>query len=320
MSFHRVTVFHIPNHGQAQAIEALAHGQFGCQGIEEYALSEPEVDALLGERSYSGGDLPQEVLDEVDRSVLSKDIHLKIYFAEEDHGRAQDFVVWVKRESLCEVQLETLSDQDWNAEWKKHYSPIEVGSELVVLPEWHDPADFRDRLVVRIHPGMGFGTGSHETTHLCLKHFMHCTLSAQKQRVLDYGSGSGILGIAALRRFPAWEGDFVDIDEAAHHNCRQNFALNGIVPERARLLLVPARDQLDPDYPLVFANILQNILHQECDYLITKTAASGYLILSGLLKSQLAETRDHYLSTRKVTLVTEAILNDWGCLLLRKIP
>jgi len=318
MSFHQVTVFHVPNAATARSLEASASTQFGCQGIEEYALSEPEVDALLGERSYSGGDLPFEVLDEVDQAMLAKDVHLKFFFADEELQAATDFANWVSTSHLCEVQVETFADQDWNAEWKKHYSPIQIGNSLVVLPEWTNPAEHPGKLIVRIHPGMGFGTGSHETTFLCLKNFMECQFGDGNLKALDYGSGSGILGIAALLRFTHWHSDFVDIDPEAHRNCRQNLELNGLDFNRARLLLVDDRQQLDPQYPLVFANILQNILHQERDYLIEKTKAGGYLILSGLLKSQVEETQQLYLATNKVALVNADIRNDWGCLLLRK--
>ena len=318
MSFHQVTVFHVPSVAAASALVASATDLFGCQGIEEYALSEPEVDALLGERSYSGGDLPLDVLEEVDQAMLAKDVHLKFFFSDEELAQANEFCEWVKGAFLCEVQVETFADQDWNAEWKKHYSPILIGESMVVLPEWISPAAHPEQLVVRIHPGMGFGTGSHETTYLCLKNFMSTELTSTAQKVLDYGSGSGILGIAALLRNPLWLGDFVDIDPEAHRNCRQNLVLHSIDEKRTKMLLVEERDELEANYPVVFANILQNILHQECDYLIGKTAPGGYLILSGLLKGQVEETKNLYLRTGLVSLGNEEIKNDWGCLLMRK--
>lgn len=319
MSYHLVTIFNVPNAAMAHSLEEIATVRFGCQGIEEYALNEPEVDALLGERSYSGGDLPFEVLTEVEDAVMSKDVHLKFYFSEDDLSSAEGFQHLLQQSYLCEVQLQTLEDEDWNAEWKKHYRPIEVTNQLVILPEWEDVVPWSDRLVLRIHPGMGFGTGSHETTFLCLKNFMSCEFSPTSQTFLDYGSGSGILGIAGLLRFNDWKGDFVDIDPEAHRNCRQNLTLNGLSEERTKLLLVTERDELDCDYPLVFANILQNILHQERDYLIEKTAVGGYLILSGLLKAQVAETRELYLASKKVVVANEEFRNDWGCLMLRKL-
>lgn len=318
MSFHLVTVFHVPDLAISAALQEKSITEFDCQGIEEYTLNEEEVDNLLGERSYSGGDLPLSVLDEVDETMNQGDIHLKFFFGENDLSLAEDFVRFVKNNYLSEVQIQTLSDQDWNAEWKKHYHPIHVTNELVVLPEWSTEKVQSGQLEVRIHPGMGFGTGSHETTFLCLKNFMGLKFDQKFSEVLDYGSGSGILGIAALIKFPAWTADFVDIDDDAHANCTQNLNLNSLSLDRTRMILVPERSKLKNEYGLVFANILENILHEECNFLIQKTAINGYLILSGLLQNQVQRTRELYLENGQLELVNEEIKNDWGCLVFRK--
>ncbi len=318
MGFHQVTVFHAGGRRRAQALQALALGRFGCQGIEEYSLSEPEVDALLGARSYSGGDLPQDVLDEVDGVMSGRDVHLKFFFEEGAAGDARSFAEEVRREFLCEVVLESKNDEDWNAEWKKHYRPIQVEGGLVILPEWEDAAAHAHQTVLRIHPGMGFGTGSHETTFLCLREYLRFA-PVSPAHVLDYGSGSGILGLATLLTHVGSRADFVDIDLEAHRNCRQNLDLNGVNPGRARLLLVNERSELRPPYDVVFANILQDVLHAERDFLVAMAAPGSPLILSGLLCSQLSETRSLYLDSGKVELLVEETLNDWGCLVFRRM-
>lgn len=315
MSFHLVTVFHVQSPSSAESLQAVAIQQFRCTGVEEYSLSEPEVDALLGERSYSGGDLPLEVLGEVDQTMAQARGHLKFYFAGDDLDQARGFEQLVRAHFLCEVQLETLADQDWNAEWKKHYGPIAVSSKMVVLPEWVDPTSYPDSVVIRIHPGMGFGTGSHETTFLCLKSLAALDLP-DTGTGLDYGSGSGILGIAALLARPKWEMLFVDIDPEAHRNCQQNLELNRLAASRSKMRMVEERPTAQR-FPLVFANILQGILHQECAYLVATTAIGGHLILSGLLRHQVPETRDLYLATQRLELVSEELKNDWGCLTFR---
>jgi ribosomal protein L11 methyltransferase len=320
MSYHRVTVFNVGEARRTGALQELAMDRFSCQGIEEYSMDEAEVDALLGTRSYSGGDLPLEVLNEVDQAMHDGPCHFKFFFADEDLSQAQNFLVTVKASFLCEAQLETFGDQDWNAEWKKHYHPIEVEGGLVILPEWELVEKYEQKTVVRIHPGMGFGTGSHETTFLCLKHFLKLTRELTGvDEVLDYGSGSGILGLAALIYKPEWKAGMVDIDPEAHRNCLQNMALNGISQDRVQLLLLDKRPTTQT-YPIVFANILQNILHEERDYLIERTRPEGFLILSGLLAVQLDETRSHYLSTSRVELASEEVLRDWSCLVLRRKP
>lgn len=320
MSYHRVTVFNVGDARRTGALQELAMDHFSCQGIEEYSMDEAEVDALLGVRSYSGGDLPMDVLNEVDQAMHNGPCHFKFFFAGEDTSKAESFLATVRASFLCEAQLETFGDQDWNAEWKKHYRPIEVEGGLVILPEWEPVAGYKQQIVVRIHPGMGFGTGSHETTFLCLKHFLQLTHGlAGVDEVLDYGSGSGILGLAALIIKPDWKADMVDIDPEAHRNCLQNMGLNAIAQERVQLLLLDKRPA-QKTYPIVFANILQNILHEERDYLIERTRPDGFLILSGLLAVQLEETRRHYLSTSRVEVASEEVLRDWSCLVLRRKP
>jgi len=319
MAYFQVTIFNIPSKVAADELQSLAMREHGSLGIEEFSLDEPAVDALLGERSYSGGDLPPEVIDEVDQAVNLAGRHFKFYFAGADERRARAFEAQARSRTLCEASVERFEDEDWNTEWKKHYSPISVSDDFVVLPEWVPAASASARTVVRIYPGMGFGTGSHETTFLCLALFLRFVPAlGQHASVLDYGSGSGILGIGALRTNPGSQCVFVDIDHLAHENCQKNLALNDVAPSRVRFLYPHNRPEAQR-FPLVFANILQNILHDECAYLCAATEAGGHLILSGLLASQAEETRDFYLQQGSVELVAHETKGDWAALVLRKL-
>jgi ribosomal protein L11 methyltransferase len=317
MSYYLVTAFNLTDAEAAAELQSLAMEVYSCLGIEEYSLNEPEVDELLGMRSYSGGDLPLDVLEEVDAAMHAGSFHYKFFFPGKQEEMAINFFNILQTKFLCEAHLEKKVDEDWNAEWKKHYQPIHVPGGLVVLPEWEQHETKTSEMVIRIHPGMGFGTGSHETTFLCLKAFLAIKSDLKwKDTVLDYGSGSGILGLATLLYFPEWRALMVDIDPEAHRNCMQNIELNKIASERVDLLLLDERPVTQ--FPIVFANILQNILHDERDYLIERTASSGYLILSGLLKSQLSETLKFYLTNTSLELITQETKQDWGCIVLRK--
>lgn len=320
MPYCLVTVFNLDEPTAVGELNCLAIERHQCLGVEEYSLNEPEVDALLGERSYSGGDLPLEVLLEVETHMLTaQGKHLKFFFAAEADALA--FAEVVRGQCLAEVSFEKREDEDWNAEWKKHYRPIRVGEGLLVLPAWEDPTGHSEQTIVRIHPGMGFGTGSHETTFLCLQAFLnrHASYSSES-RCLDYGSGSGILGLAFLLAKESTTCDFVDIDPEAHRNCLQNIELNVVDLNRVRMLLTPQRQKLFPSYPLVFANILQGILHEERDFLIDKTAPSGHLILSGLLRPQVEATLSYYTATGAMKLIDHQEKGDWGCLVLERLP
>ncbi len=286
---------------------------FSSTGAEEFSLSEPEVDALLGERSYSGGDLPLEVIGEVEESMESGPQTLRFFFDTE--MSAKSFEAEVKKNYLGETQLEEKKTADWNSEWKKHYSPIIVSDNLQVIPAWMKKAEAEAGKLF-INPGMGFGTGSHETTFLCLKLLVEELDNSKLNEVLDFGSGSGILGLAVFLFNRQSEIDFYDIDPEANKNAFENARINGFVDLRFRLLLPEVRDQLKQSYDLVFANILQNVLLSERDYLLSRVKPKGFIILSGLLNHQVDEVLRSY--EKEVHLVKHHTRGDWSALLLEK--
>lgn len=315
-TFWVVTLFHLqPSLEERASLDHTAFEEFEALGIEEFSLDEPQVDALLGERSYSGGDLPQEVLDEVENSVLSKPNNYRFFFSEEE--KAQGFHQKVKTTFLAESQVEQKEAEDWNAEWKKHYSPIQVGEALEIIPSWRDDYKSSAREKIYIYPGMGFGTGSHETTFLCLKLFTENILSSPVETGLDFGSGSGILGLSIFKFFPDAKVDFFDIDPEANKNCYQNAEINKLTDKAFRLLLPEVRSLLQSEYDLVFANILESILFAEKETLISHTRAGGNLILSGLLKHQAQGIIKAY-SGEGMKLVRHLEKGDWCALLFEK--
>ena len=301
--------------GDWATVEEIAVQKFSSLGIEEFSLNEPEVDRILGDRSYSGGDLPEDVLDEVEKVVKSGPVTLRVFF--EDEQNARGFQKEISRSVLSEIQVEEHPMEDWNAEWKKHYSPIVVNDRLTIVPSWQKDLAVKSGEKILINPGMGFGTGSHETTFLCLKLFTE-KVSGPVSTVLDFGSGSGILGLSALKFYPDALVDFYDIDPEANENCFQNAEINGLKDRNFRLLLPEVRDRLQPEYDVVFANILENILIAEKDYLISRVKKGGSLILSGLLRHQAAGV----ISLYKTALHFEAEVTkgDWSAILFRRNP
>lgn len=311
-----VTLFHFqPSEEDRLSLETLAVEDFSAMGIEEFSLSEEEVDSILGERSYSGGDLPQEVLDEVEGKVLSGPVNLRVFFS--DENSATSFQALVSKNFLCEAQVEKHQSQDWNAEWKKHYRPIKVNEFIEILPSWEKDQISTTREKIFIYPGMGFGTGSHETTFLCLKLFTEHLLNSDLKDCLDFGSGSGILGLSVFKFFPDAKVDFYDIDPEANKNCYQNAEINGLQNNAFRLLLPEVRHKLLKEYDLVFANILENILIHEANNLIEMTRQNGHLILSGLLKHQATGIIELY-SSKGLKLIKHEEKGDWSAILFQK--
>jgi ribosomal protein L11 methyltransferase len=295
-----------------QSIELVLHDLTQCPGflgIEEFSLIESEVDALLGERSYSGGDLPQSVLDEVNDEMIGK-TKIKVYFEGEYASSAQSIIesaglIW----SSYEIQ-----NEDWNQTWRTHYKPILIDDELMVVPSWEDVNT--TGVALRIYPGMGFGTGGHETTHMCLslikKYIKNLTTTA-----LDYGSGSGILGIGSLLLNPESRICGVEIDQAAHDNARVNFELNGI--SGSRFELVMEKDPINDMYPAIFANILEPILVLKKDLFTKHCSIGGILIVSGILQHQVQTILSTYLLNQEWQTKEVLTKGDWASIVFERI-
>jgi len=297
-----------------QKLFSQAFEHFFAEGVEEFSIDEALVDEILGERSYSGGDLPIEVLDEVEEVLKSQSNNYKFYFSNE--LQAREFHGFVQSHFLAEVQLFEAATQDWNEEWKKHYKPIKISESLDVIPAWYLDENREPKTFIAINPGMGFGTGSHETTFLCLKLMLSFELP-EKSCILDFGSGSGILGIGALKVFSRPFVDFYDIDLEANKNCFENIVLNKLEESSYRLLLPEYRSYFQKKYDLIFANILQPVLLEESRQLVDLLSQDGRLIMSGLLQPQVELVLKTY---EELGLVHVQTLNlgDWSALMMKK--
>lgn len=312
-----VTLFHFqPTENERNHLESIAVDECNSLGIEEFSLTEAEVDALLGERAYSGGDIPETVLDEVETTVLGRPANYRFFFGNSDD--ANKFKNHCQKQVLAEVQIEEHESQDWNAEWKKHYAPIMVNDSFEIIPSWMTDYKPKTKQNIYIYPGMGFGTGSHETTFLCLK-LLTEEINFPLKSVLDFGSGSGILGLATFKLYPEAQVDFYDIDPEANKNCYQNAEINKLENFAFRLLLPEVREKLKPQYDLVFANILESILMLEKDYLVNVTRTGGGLILSGLLRPQVNGIIQAY-TAKGMTLKRHHEKGDWAALYFIKGP
>lgn len=185
-------------------------------------------------------------------------------------------------------QTDLLADEDWASSWKARYKPLKAGKNLWVCPSWMTPPD-PEAVNVILDPGMAFGTGDHPTTALCLEWLSEQALAGKT--VLDYGCGSGILAIAALK-LGAQEAYAVDTDPQALAVTHRNAAHNAVT-ERLRVL--PPED-LAPELAadIVLANILAGALVELAPRLKRRVRPGGRLALSGILAEQADEVRGQY--------------------------
>ena len=199
-------------------------------------------------------------------------------FAKEEEAKeaavvlaAQDFF-----ESCQLLSIGAVPDQDWVRLTQSQFAPVEITPEFWIVPTWHEPPSAA-REIIRLDPGLAFGTGTHPTTRMCLKWL--ATHEVKGQRVLDYGCGSGILAIGAAK-FGATSIDAVDIDEAAVTATDLNAQANAV------RLNSGLPDLASGTYETVLANILATPLKVLAPLLSQHVQAGGHLVLAGILERQ----------------------------------
>jgi ribosomal protein L11 methyltransferase len=182
--------------------------------------------------------------------------------------------------------LHEVAEQDWVRLTQSQFDPVEITPTFWIVPTWHEPPAAAKRLI-RLDPGMAFGTGTHPTTRMCLGWIAAHEADIRGRRVLDYGCGSGILAIGAALHGGA-PIDAVDIDPAAISTTAQNAADNDVT------LRSGAPDMASGQYPLVLANILATPLKMLAPLLCGHVAPGGHLVLAGILDRQADELKAAY--------------------------
>ena len=192
---------------------------------------------------------------------------------------AQDFFEGCR---ILGVQL--LADQDWVRLTQSQFAPVEITADFWIVPTWHEPPE-QAKQIIRLDPGLAFGTGTHPTTRMCLRWIAQH--GVQGQRVLDYGCGSGILAIGAAK-YGASSIDAVDIDDAAVTSTELNAEANHVQ------LLAGLPDKAKGQYQTVLANILATPLKVLAPLLCSYVATGGSLVLAGILERQADELKAAY--------------------------
>lgn len=213
-------------------------------------------------------------------------------------------------------QVSMIAEEDWASSWKEHFKPLPVGKRLLILPSWETPAPDETRQTIILDPGMAFGTGGHETTRLCLECLEQILVEEPRQEapLLDLGTGSGILAIAAAK-LGATRIDAVDIDPqavlVADENCRLNRVAAAVACSTTPL------EQLPTGYRVILANILAEELVRMAPELTRRLLPGGLLVLSGILAEREQYVIDGF-APQPLTLEASLADGEWRCLRYRK--
>lgn len=209
---------------------------------------------------------------------------------------------------LPEHRIETLEDNDWVRLTQSQFEPIPISDRLWIVPTWHTPSN-PDAINIVLDPGLAFGTGSHPTTRLCLRWLDRYVQGGEC--VLDYGCGSGILAIAALK-LGAAQAVGVDVDAQAVTASRDNAIANNV--ENVQFYL--PNNAPKSSYDLVVANILTNPLRLLAPLLADATVQGGQIVLSGILEAQAQDVMNIY--QQWFDLNAPIFEDGWSCLSGRK--
>lgn len=258
----------------AETAEAIATGiSGGGIYIEDYTDLEAQVEAIAH-------------VDLIEPELLAKDrehVTVHLYLAPEENP-AEVLSLLQSRLTAAELPFTLVADgveqEDWETGWKAYYHAMTLGRRLAIVPSW-ETFD-TDRVVIRLDPGMAFGTGTHETTALCLTALDELVKGGE--RMLDIGTGSGILAIAALK-LGAAAAEGVDIDPMCVRTAGENAALNGVA-DRFKVLIGDLSDKASGQYDLITANIVANAILHLAPAVPALLAPGATFIASGVIDTR----------------------------------
>jgi ribosomal protein L11 methyltransferase len=220
------------------------------------------------------------------------------------YGRRSDFL----------IETGSLADQDWGENWKKFFKPLRVTERIIVKPPWIALSPKKGEIVIDIHPGMAFGTGTHSSTKLILR-ALEKNLKGKKPSVLDVGTGSGILSIAAAR-LGAREVWALDVDVVAVENARENLLQNSV--SKTVTVMRGSVGSVRKRFDLLLANIDYKSLRRMRIALLRHLKTEGLLIVSGILERDAEAFRRFYLEAGLLQLIAMEQDLEWVCLTFKK--
>jgi ribosomal protein L11 methyltransferase len=219
--------------------------------------------------------------------LLENDDHISVFTSDNASATEEHFniaLIKLKNDKLIEsfrIEKELLEDKNWNELWEKSREVIRVSNKIIIKPSFREYFAKQDEIVLTIDPKMSFGTGEHQSTRLILRLLEKIVKPGMK--VLDVGSGTGILAIASVK-LGASRAVAVDFDEICLDNCRENSLLNA-VGESVEIMTGEIDAVKENGFDLILANIQKNVLLEIAEKIKMRLNKNGVVILSGLLDS-----------------------------------
>ena len=297
-----------------KSIERIS-GIFEKAGISSLEIEDNEEFLEILEQTKAGWNYIDESLYE----EKSKACSVSGYVPNTPAGRKTLEAIQSKTDNLF---VSIINEEDWAENWKKYFKPIPVGKNILICPVWEEiPSEYKSRTVFKIDPGMCFGTGTHESTRLCVASLEKYVNPGDA--VLDLGCGSGILSIIALM-LGAKYAAAADIDESSARITGGNAENNGIPPERYRVytgnLLTDQklREKISRQkYDVIFINIVPDVIIPLLPFAKELLAEGGAAVLSGIVGRYLPDIEEG-LKLCGLKIIEISSENDWQCVVAGK--
>ena len=248
--------------------------------------------------------------DYVDEELLKKDktvVSISGYMETNENVLAvtEQLKIMLPQDAIVEVI--SVNEDDWANNWKKYYHPIRVGKNLVIKPSWIDYEKQENDIIVELDPGMAFGTGTHETTRMCMTHLEKYI--NKNSRVLDVGCGSGILSITSLL-IGAKEVTGVDIDPVAVKVAIENGEMNNFRAPQYNIKRGNLVDEAQGKYDVIVANIIADVIIAVCGDVKQFVADDGVFISSGIICDRKEDVKKAF-AEQGYTIVEELEEGEW---------
>ena len=294
----------------------IVSGYLAMQGVKGVVIEDPDDFSEF----LSNTEIHWDYVDEPLMARQNTEANLKFYLPENIQGVKMLRQIAAGLGSLQEqnpavdlgrlaTEAARVNEEDWSTAWKKYYHPTKVGERLVVVPCWEKYSPARDEVVLTLDPGMAFGTGTHETTRLCMRLLEECV--KRGDAVLDIGTGSGILAITALL-LGAGSAEGVDIDELAVKIAGENAKLNG-VSERLSLHCGDLTDTVSGQFDVLCANIVADVIIRLCADVVRFMHVGSILVVSGIIEERCDEVKAA-LQEAGLTIETICTENGWAAI------
>ena len=296
-----------------EAVSNLLH-EVGAQGVVIEDVE--DFDKMMAEDHFG------EIWDASDRETYpTSGVFVKAYIpASSDF---QDILAGLKRElealrtvldvGTGDVTVVEMDEEDWAHSWKQYYKPVKISQHLTVVPLWEEYVPQPGENVILLDPGMAFGTGTHPTTMLCIQAIENYI--RPNDRVIDVGTGSGVLSIAAAK-LGASEVKALDLDQVAVESARENVSTNRVDD----VIAVETGDLLKGitgEYDLVVANILADVILLFIEDAYARVKSGGYFITSGIIGAKREEVTAALVAAGFIIEETR-VMEDWVAIIAKK--